>query len=138
LFSVSLDVEVIASPDTYGLACQQDKPWYLRTALEHLWITAWKRIPAGTFPDDDEIIASCISAPIDFFMEHKAILLRGWVKHSDGLLYHNTITKRVLHMIEKRAAARSASPSIGARRHKPATALRVCGNARKVPPVTLM
>ena len=55
-------------------------------------------------PNDDELIALLIDMPDTTFAKHKHVLMRGWRLASDGLLYHDTITIRVLAMLDKRAS----------------------------------
>jgi hypothetical protein len=68
-----------------------------------LWLESWRSVPCGTFPDDDELIAARIGCKQEFFRGHRDQLMRGWSRHSDGLLYHPYITEQVLGMLEKRA-----------------------------------
>jgi hypothetical protein len=75
----------------------------LRGALLLLWAESWQEQPCGTLPDDDELIALMIDMPAATFAKNRDVLRRGWRLASDGRLYHETITKRVLAMLEKRA-----------------------------------
>ena len=105
-----IDTEAIQSSETWLRAKRGD----VRGALLLLWSEAWQQSPCGSLPDDDELISLLIDMPVTTFAKHRTVLLRGWVKASDGLLYHETITKRVLSMLDKRendarrAAARRA------------------------------
>jgi hypothetical protein len=44
-----------------------------------------------------------IDMPLTAFEKNMSVLLRGWSKATDGRLYHETITARVLAMLDKRA-----------------------------------
>jgi hypothetical protein len=56
-------------------------------------------------------VALIIDMPAAKFQKSRPVLMRGWWLASDGRLYHETITERVLAMLEKRAkdAERSAN-----------------------------
>jgi hypothetical protein len=68
-----------------------------------IWVESWESIPAGTYPaNDDEMIAARIGMDYDDFNARRKALMRGWERHSDGLLYHPFITSQVLQMISGR------------------------------------
>lgn len=76
----------------------------MRGALLLLWAESWQESPCGTLPNNDELIALMIDMAPAVFKKHRAVLLRGWTLADDGRLYHETITERVLAMLEKRAS----------------------------------
>lgn len=93
-----LDTErIVDRSGTWTLAPAEVRPWLLM-----LWMTAWRQAPAGSFENDDALIAARIGASLEFFEKHRAILMRGWWLATDGRLYHETITLRVLEMVKKR------------------------------------
>jgi uncharacterized protein YdaU (DUF1376 family) len=94
-----VDMEKVEASDTWLKA----KTGAVRGALLLLWAKAWQQNPCGTLPNDDELIALLIDMPDASFAKHKAVLLRGWKLADDGRLYHDTITARVLAMLDKRA-----------------------------------
>lgn len=94
-----IDMEAIKASDTWLLA----KTGAMRGALLLLWSEAWQQTPCGTLPNDDELIALLIDMPVSTFQKNRKTLMRGWYEASDGRLYHETITKRVLSMLDKRA-----------------------------------
>lgn len=96
-FKFDLDVERLRQSDTWSLAKPEQRPWLLM-----LWVTAWEQIPAGSFPNDDEIIAAKIGMNVDQFTLWRKVLMRGWTMHSDGRLYHSVIASRVLQIVEWR------------------------------------
>lgn len=104
-----LDLERIRQSDTWALAPADVRPWLLM-----LWATAWERVPCGSLPDDDALIAALIGMSPKAFAKARAVLMRGWVAADDGRLYHGTITARVLSMlgakrkeVERKAAYRA-------------------------------
>jgi uncharacterized protein YdaU (DUF1376 family) len=101
-----VDMEKVKRSDTWLRA----KTGEVRGALLLLWGEAWQQTPCGTLPPDDELVALIIDMPAAKFAKHRNVLMRGWWLAEDGRLYHETITERVLAMLEKRAkdAKRSA------------------------------
>lgn len=92
-----LDHEKIRQSDTWTLAKDAGRPWLLM-----LWMVAWEQTPCGSLPNDDELIAGRIGMPLETFATMRSVLLRRWYEAEDGRLYHDTMTLRVLEMIEKR------------------------------------
>lgn len=91
----SLDYERIEQSDTWALSPPDMRPWLLM-----LWMTAWKQRPCGSLPALDELIAARIGMDLRHFRVHRDILLRGWILHADGRLYHRVITEQVLSYLE--------------------------------------
>lgn len=108
-----LDYEQIEQSDTWGAAKPEARPWLLM-----LWMTAWKQVPCGSLPDDDEVIVGKLGIPDELWRDHKRALLRGWWKADDGRLYHDTLTARVSEMMRRR---RSDSDRQAANRAKKAS-----------------
>ena len=100
-----LDHERIEQSDTWALSPADMRPWLLM-----LWMTAWKQTPCGSLPANDELIAARIGLPVRQFAANRDLLLRGWVLHDDGRLYHQVITEQVMAYIEhcRREAKRKA------------------------------
>src|SRR5207245_1401440 len=95
-YGFRIDNERIEQSITWKIAAAELRPWLLM-----LWREAWRQIPAGTLPDDEETIAAIIGMPAAHFAVHKKTLMRGWKRHADGRLYHETITAMVLHMLHE-------------------------------------
>lgn len=68
------------------LACKK-KP-ALAYYLMNLWMAAWYEEPAASIEDDEDALADAAGCTDKQWREMKEILLRGWVKCSDGRLYH--------------------------------------------------
>jgi len=110
-----VDMETFKRSDTWKKA----RTGALRGALLLLWAEAWQEKPCGTLPDDDELIALMIDMPAASFAKHRDVLRRGWTLASDGRLYHETITARVLAMLEKRAKDAKRAAKNRAKPHEP-------------------
>lgn len=57
-----------------------------------LWSRAWKQMPAASLPDDERVIAAFAKLPLPRFRKIRDEVLRGFVKCSDGRLYHRTLS----------------------------------------------
>lgn len=95
---LELDYERIEQSDTWALATPEMRPWLLM-----IWLTAWRQAPCGSLPASDELIAARIGMPARQFAAHRDILLRGWWLASDGRMYHQTMTERVLELLGARS-----------------------------------
>lgn len=81
-----LNVERLMSSELIALSCREA----IGAALL-LWCRAWKQIPASSLPDDDRVNAAFCGLPLQRFRKLKEEIMRGFVKCSDGRLYHKTL-----------------------------------------------
>ena len=108
-----IDYERIDESDTWSLASPELRPWLLM-----LWLSAWRQTPCGTLPDDDALIAARIAMPMPMFQMHRAVLMRGWNRHSDGRLYHRVLVEKVLTMLAVRAGESKRKAAYRAKKHQ--------------------
>jgi len=61
-----------------------------------LWCASWHQVPAASLPDDDVNLAQYagFGRAIDQWLQHKEGAMRGWVKCSDGRLYHAVVAEK--------------------------------------------
>lgn len=61
-----------------------------------LWCASWHQVPAGSLSDDDRVLANLAGygRVVKEWRKHKAGALHGWVKCSDGRLYHKTVAEK--------------------------------------------
>jgi uncharacterized protein YdaU (DUF1376 family) len=57
---------------------------------------AWHQLPAGSLPTDDRLLCALAKTEKKTWSKVKQGALRGFVKHSDGRLYHPVLTETVL------------------------------------------
>jgi Protein of unknown function (DUF1376) len=62
----------------------------------NLWTASWHERPASSLEDDDDVLADAAMCPPDRWSEVKADVLRGWIKCSDGRLYHPVVAEKAL------------------------------------------
>ena len=61
-----------------------------------LWCASWHQIPAASLPDDDKALAQYAGygRVVKEWMKVRDGALRGWVKCSDGRLYHEVVAEK--------------------------------------------
>ena len=73
-----------------------------------LWLKSWDQTPAGSLPDDD--IELCrlaeLGRDLKLWNRLKVGALRGWVRCSDGRLYHPVVAEGVNNAIEAKLKQR--------------------------------
>ena len=75
-----------------------------RVAALTLWWASWKQSPAGSLPDHDRALAQLagFGTQVKAWMDIRAEVMRGWVKCSDGRLYHPVVCELALEALELR------------------------------------
>lgn len=68
-----------------------------------LWCKSWIQLPAASLPDDDRVL-SHLSGTGTRWKKIRAMALKGWVKCSDGRLYHPVISEKACHAWKARIA----------------------------------
>jgi 5-methylcytosine-specific restriction endonuclease McrA len=62
----------------------------------NLWTASWHDVPAGSLKDDDTALAEMAMCDPRKWAKVRADALHGWVKCSDGRLYHPVIAEKVI------------------------------------------
>ncbi|WP_159728350.1 DUF1376 domain-containing protein [Methylosinus sp. Ce-a6] len=57
----------------------------------NLWAASWHELPAGSMEDDDDVLADAAMCSPERWPSVRDDALRGWIKCSDGRLYHPTV-----------------------------------------------
>lgn len=96
-----LDVDRLLASELVALA----SPEQLSAAFM-LWCRAWKQSPPASLPDDDAILASFSGAGRKW-SKVKDMALRGFVKCSDGRLYHRVLAEEANEAWRRREKYRS-------------------------------
>lgn len=94
-------MEKVRQSDTWSLTLLRG--YEPKALLLWMWSVAWEQIPCGSFPNDEALIAARLELPPKAWQKNRDILMRNWWLASDGRLYHDTVTQRVLAMLDKRA-----------------------------------
>lgn len=87
-----------------GLVTHED-PEAIIAAL-HLWGVAWHQVPAASLPDDNRELArfAGYGRAIEAWLRVRDGALRGFVKCSDGRLYHRTLAEKANRAWDSRLA----------------------------------
>lgn len=85
--------------------------WMLGTAAQKvaaftLWAKSWHQVPAGSLPDNDRMLA-ILSESGDAWKRVREHALRGWVKCSDGRLYHPVVAEKANESYRLKLAQRA-------------------------------
>jgi hypothetical protein len=72
----------------------------------NLWTASWHERPAGSLEDDDDVLADAAMCSPERWPKVRADVLRGWVKASDGRLYHPVVAEKVMDSWHGKAVAR--------------------------------
>lgn len=84
-----------------------------------LWGAAWHQVPAGSLPDEDKILAQLAGygRVIAAWKKVRAGALRGFLKCSDGRLYHRTVAEAANAAWETKLRQRHRTFSATIRQH---------------------
>ena len=96
-----LDAERLLSSELWVLS---DGPTF--KAAVALWCRAWRQVPAASLPDNDDVLRGFAGMAPAPWRKSRALALRGFVKCSDGRLYHKTLAEDALSAWTRRTAHR--------------------------------
>jgi hypothetical protein len=84
-----------------------------------LWLKSYHQVPAGSMPDDDVSLARAaeFGNVVKAWRKVRAKALHGWVKCSDGRLYHPVVAEKALEGWIEKLRARKSSGAGNAKRH---------------------
>jgi hypothetical protein len=84
-----LEVKRLLTSETWILGTGDE-----RAAAITLWLESWHQVPAASLPDNDRMLDHLSQAKN--WKKVKAHALRGWVRCSDGRLYHAVVAEKAL------------------------------------------
>jgi hypothetical protein len=82
-----------------------------RCAALTLWWAGWKQSPAGSLPDNDRALAQLAGYGIvvKSWLAIKDEAMRGWIKCSDGRLYHGIVCELAIEAMSRRTEHQEAT-----------------------------
>lgn len=94
-----LDVVSVIDSDMFGISTGDE----FKTAFR-LWAKSWHQIPAASLPDDDRLLAHLagLSENMAKWKRVRTVALRGFIKCSDGRLYHPVIAEKAVEAMSRR------------------------------------
>lgn len=72
----------------------------------NLWVESWHEFPAGSLEDDDDVLADKSMCNPRNWNKVKQDVMRGWIKCSDGRLYHPVVAELALEAWDKKLQQR--------------------------------
>ena len=99
-----LDVRTLLSSSLWIKAKKDPR---VAHAAVSLWCEAWHQVPAGSLPDDDEVLAELARCDEKEWKRIRERALLHFVKCSDGRLYHRHVTAKALESWEAKQAQRA-------------------------------
>lgn len=98
-----LHTERLLDSDMMALSTGEE----FKTALR-LWCKSWNQEPAASLPDDDRILAHLAGKELPAWRKVRDMALRGFVKCSDGRLYHPVIAQEAINAMQRREEHQAA------------------------------
>jgi hypothetical protein len=95
-----IDVIKLLNSDTWAIS----NGWESKAAM-NLWARSWHQVPAGSLPDDDNVLAALAGVPN--WHDHRAVALRCFLKCNDGRLYHPVVCDIAKSVWAKRESYRT-------------------------------
>lgn len=114
-----LDVVRLIDSDLFALSSGDE----FKAAVA-LWCKSWSQIPAASLPDDDRILAHLSGAGARW-KRLKAGALRGFIKCSDGRLYHPVVAEKALEALPARQEYREKKSGESERKQREREARRL-------------
>lgn len=94
-----LNVERLMASELVALSSHE-----VVAAALFLWCRAWKQRPAASLPDDQRVLAAYARLSLPRFLRVRDEVMRGFVKCSDGRLYHRVLAAEALKAFSKKQA----------------------------------
>ena len=85
-----------------------------------LWLKSYHQVPAASLPDEEEELTRLaeLGRDVKTWRKIREAALRGWVKCSDGRLYHKVVAEKALEAWIEKVAQRKVSAAGNAKRYK--------------------
>ena len=82
----------------------------------NLWAAAFHEHPAGSLEDDDDVLIAAAECEPRRWRKVRDKILRGWIKCSDGRLYHPVVAEKALEAWIEKLGQRKSSGAGNAKR----------------------
>lgn len=99
-----LDIRRLLTSETWIEAADDPKIGHASLCL---WCEAWHQVPAASLPDNDKVLARLAMCDAKTWARIKTKVLAGWVKCSDGLLYHPVVAEKARESWKVKCAQRA-------------------------------
>jgi hypothetical protein len=102
----------------------------------NLWTAAWHQVPAASLEDDDEYLCDLAQCDEETWSKLKNIIMSGFVKCSDGRLYHQYVAREANKSWQLYLAQRSRTEAATAARRAKQTNVTSSSSSPSAPPST--
>lgn len=91
-----------------------------------LWAASWHQVPAASLPDDDRVLSNLAGygRVVKEWMKVRDGAMRGWIKCSDGRLYHPVVAEKANESFVKKLKQRWATECARIKKHNDRTGTR--------------
>jgi hypothetical protein len=110
-----LDVRRLLTSETWIEGSDDAKPAH---AALSLWCECWHQIPAASLPDNDKVLARLAMCDLKTWQRIREQALRGFVRCSDGRLYHRVVAEKALEAWQRKLAQRERTAKATEARRK--------------------
>ncbi len=92
-----------------------------------LWAASWHQVPAASLPDDDRVLSNLAGygRVVKEWMKIRDGAMRGWIKCSDGRLYHPVVAEKANESFLKKLKQRWATECARIKKHNDRAGTRV-------------
>jgi len=91
-----VDIRRLLTSETWLTASGDEK-----AAAMTLWLESWHQMPAGSLPDNDKMLA-ILSQAGSKWKRVRTAALQGWIKCTDGRLYHPVVCEKAIEAWERK------------------------------------
>lgn len=114
-----LDIRRLLTSETWIEAADDPKIGHASVCL---WCESWHQVPAASLPANDKVLARLAMCDAKTWARIRTKVLAGWVKCSDGLLYHPVVAEKARESwkvkLAQRARTRAATEAREAKRRE--------------------
>ncbi|MCZ4330758.1 DUF1376 domain-containing protein [Castellaniella denitrificans] len=84
-----------------------------------LWCASWHQVPAASLPDDDKTLAALagFGRAVGEWAKHRDGALHGWIKCSDGRLYHPVVAEKAMDALKAKLEQRWKTECARVKKH---------------------
>ena len=112
-----MPVDIVRLFNSEFHALSDDAAWRAGVTL---WLKSYHQVPAASIPDDDIALARLaeLGRDVKAWKKMRATALRGWVKCSDGRLYHPVVAEKAMEGWLQKLNQRKVSAAGNAKRYQ--------------------
>ena len=112
-----MPVDIVRLFNSEFHALSDDAAWRAGVTL---WLKSYHQVPAASIPDDDIALARLaeLGRDVKAWKKIRDVALRGWIKCTDGRLYHPVVAEKAMEGWLQKLNQRKVSAAGNAKRYK--------------------